>query len=68
MSNPATCVLEFNGHHLHVVFDDDPFTTEYFPAPHAIQSANSSFPDVSTYLPAGHPTHDVGDDDPFKKE
>ena len=37
----------------HVVFDDEPFTTEYLPATQLIQSTNASLPVVSRYVPVG---------------
>ena len=53
---------------MHVVPDDDPATTEYLPGTHAIQSANWSFPDVSTYVPDGQLRHVVADDEPSTTE
>ena len=60
--------MEDDGQLRHVVDDDDPFTTEYFPGSHAIQSVNSSLSVVSTYLPAGHHSHVLPDDAPFTTE
>ena len=52
----------------HVVFDDEPFTTEYFPATHPIQLTNASLPIVSRYVPDGQLRHVVTDDEPFTTE
>jgi hypothetical protein len=60
--------MELGGQLRQVVFDDEPFSTEYLPASHTVQFVRSLLPDVSRYVPGGQLRHVVFDGEPMVTE